>query len=491
MTYRGLSARRAAYWVLLALLLTAGGFLLFFNLDGAALSDCDEARHGVSAYEMLQSGDYVVTTFDGEPDYWNLKPPLSEYLILLGYQLFGFGATGLRFYSALSVMLMMLILSLWLKRRYGGVASLTALLVLLGCEWVYGHHFGRAGDADALMMLFYVIAMLFMLESGRDVRMLYGSAICFGLAFLSKSWHAAMIPATCFAYVCVTGQIRKLRVKNYLLLILLGVLLILPWAVARYLRDGWAFFEKMLMIDVAKRASTVLESHEGGPLYYVAFLLSSPAMVAGGALCLGALIWKLLGRRRLTKDQWGVLVWFAVPVVLYSLCVSKLAWYVYICAPALAVGFGMSCQRIASASPRVGKGLAARIACVTVASAALVYCAVGNWQAVSAQNVGDRYQRLLTEYFDRETDPGARIYIQYESENNYYEVDYRSWVQDDRLCAMFAGDLQCMNGGIDAFCEEEEHAYLICHDVGMDWDILGEYPLIYEDGPLMLVENLN
>ena len=62
------------YWVLLAALLTAGGFLLFTNLGEATISDCDEARHGVNAYEMMQSGDYVVTTYRGHTDYWNLKP---------------------------------------------------------------------------------------------------------------------------------------------------------------------------------------------------------------------------------------------------------------------------------------------------------------------------------------------------------------------------------------------------------------------------------
>ena len=56
---------------------------------------------------------------------------------------------------------------------------------------------------------------------------------------------------------------------------------------------------------------------------------------------------------------------------------------------------------------------------------------------------------------------------------------------------MLAGDLVCVNGGIEAFCQEQERAYLICHDVGMDWDILGEYPVLYEDGPIMLLENLN
>lgn len=69
----------ALYWVLLLALLTAGGFLLFTNLGETGISDCDEARHGINAYEMMQSGDYVVTTYRGEPDYWNLKPPLTDY----------------------------------------------------------------------------------------------------------------------------------------------------------------------------------------------------------------------------------------------------------------------------------------------------------------------------------------------------------------------------------------------------------------------------
>ena len=53
----------ALYWVLLLALLTAGGFLLFTNLGETGISDCDEARHGINAYEMMQSGDYVVTTY--------------------------------------------------------------------------------------------------------------------------------------------------------------------------------------------------------------------------------------------------------------------------------------------------------------------------------------------------------------------------------------------------------------------------------------------
>ena len=261
--------QEALYWVLLLALLTAGGFLLFTNLGETGISDCDEARHGINAYEMMQSGDYVVTTYRGEPDYWNLKPPLTDYCIMLGYRIFGYNALGLRFYSVLSMMLTMIVLALWTRRRYGRIASLCTQLMLLGCGLIYGPHFARFGDADAQMLLFYVVAMICMLESRGKPRLLYGTALCFGLAFMSKSWHAALIPVTCLMYLVVTGEIRRLKPRHYLGLIFFGLLPIAPWAIARYQRDGMAFFEKMLSIDVVKRATTVHEDHRGGAGYYV------------------------------------------------------------------------------------------------------------------------------------------------------------------------------------------------------------------------------
>ena len=54
---------------------------------------------------MLWNEEPVVSTWQYEPDYWNLKPPLSEWFIMLGCRIFGFNAWGLRFYSALSIFL--------------------------------------------------------------------------------------------------------------------------------------------------------------------------------------------------------------------------------------------------------------------------------------------------------------------------------------------------------------------------------------------------
>lgn len=39
---------------------------------------------------MIQNDDYLVHTYEGELDYWNLKPPFSYWVVALGYRLFGY-----------------------------------------------------------------------------------------------------------------------------------------------------------------------------------------------------------------------------------------------------------------------------------------------------------------------------------------------------------------------------------------------------------------
>lgn len=482
--------RKGIYWVLLAVLLTAGGFLLFTQLGAAPINECDEARHGVNAYEMLQSGDYLVSTYRGETDYWNLKPPLSLYSIILGFQLFGFNTFGLRFYSAASMLLTMAVLALWMKRRYGSAASLGTLSFLLACSMIYGPHFARFGDADAQMVLFYTIGMLCMLESPKNLRWLYGSAVCFGLAFMSKSWHAALIPVTCFLYVCVTGLIKKLNWKQYLLLLFWGLLPVAPWAVARYLHDGMAFFGPMFTKDIVARATTVHETHfgDGTVLHYVRVLFREPVVVLAAIGIACALLWKLVKRSRLNADHLGVALWMLTPLAFFSVCVSKLDWYIFPCLPALAVGLGMALGVLLRTVK--GRSMLPRLICAVLVFGMMGNWAWSNWLSVSGEPGHNRYQTMISEYFDRDMDSGERIYIQYESKNAYSSSnDFRVWVQDDVLNAQLTGDLVCLDGGIDAFLEEEEHAYLICHDVGMDWTLLEEYPILSEDGPVMLLEN--
>jgi len=73
---------RATYlntWLQTGLL---GVLILLFTWHVATpvLQLWDEARLAVNATEMLQSGDWLVTRYDGSSDLWNTKPPLLIWL---------------------------------------------------------------------------------------------------------------------------------------------------------------------------------------------------------------------------------------------------------------------------------------------------------------------------------------------------------------------------------------------------------------------------
>jgi 4-amino-4-deoxy-L-arabinose transferase-like glycosyltransferase len=241
-------------WIFAAVfivLILCSSFLLFDKLDVHYMHYYDEHFYGLNAYEMIQSNDYVVHTYMGAVNDNNTKPPFGLWLIALSYKLFGFSLFSMRAQSALMMLLSQIILGLWARKRFGNIAGLTAMAMLIGTQAVYGFHFARFGDLDALYQLFFMIAMLCMIDSKRDFRRLYLSAAFCGFAYLTKSWHAFAIAVTCAVYLLITGRIRELTVKRILLLFASFLAVVLPWAIVRVARDGFTLFEQSIGIQVA------------------------------------------------------------------------------------------------------------------------------------------------------------------------------------------------------------------------------------------------
>ncbi|MCL1854483.1 MAG: glycosyltransferase family 39 protein [Clostridia bacterium] len=469
--------KRWMYWVLWGILLGIGAVLLFVKIQDHAVALYDEARHGINAYEMYQRQDGLVNTYGWKPDYVNLKPPYSFWAIMGGYALFGFNSLALRYYSALSMLLTMLIVSLWVKKRYGPMASLIALAFFLADRMVYTDHFSRAGDADALYVLLYTAGMLCMLDSPRNIRRLYGSAFCFGLAFMTKSYHAALIPLTCLLYLCMTRQIKKIKIKNYLLLIGFGLLPVVPWAIARYFRDGFAFLGQMFATDVVER-TTVIQSDD--LLFYFKELTASPISIMGFLLCGGLLFSRWASRNaddlRASPDERtsgaiGLALWVFIPPVLFTFFSFKVWWYAFPSFPGLYAAGGIAAAALyRSISP---KRLARASAAVAV-MVLLVYTGINLVRILNTQNT-NTYQRVIGELLEREADSGAHVYIQ-------YDETLSQWSDADRLCAMWAGDALCLDGGAKAFQEDEEGGLLFVNKEGFDDSLLEFYPIVAETG---------
>src|SRR4051794_21745173 len=120
MRNKGMLQHRLAHY---GLLLGVGALMFLPNLGGPSLWDLDEGRNATAAREMLESGNWVVPTFNGSLR--SDKPVLLYWLQMTCYAAFGVNEFAARFPSALASLLTVL-LTYELGRRM--FSSLTGLL---------------------------------------------------------------------------------------------------------------------------------------------------------------------------------------------------------------------------------------------------------------------------------------------------------------------------------------------------------------------------
>ena len=243
---------------------------LFLNLGSLPILNWDEARHGLTAAEMLRNNDFIRTTYLSQTDYWNLKPPLGSILTALSYKIFGFSAFAMRFPSALAAFLSVIFSMLLAFRRTGKTAALTAGLVLTSAFAFIEVHSGRSGDFDAGLVLLYVLTAYFLDKTVEKPYNLVFCGLTVALAFLLKSF--AFMPLALIV-VCYFFLMRLYRQPRSLYWMAGGLLAFLVpvgfWILARYHVDGTEFFSRMVSYDLLKRSSEAIEGHSASILFYL------------------------------------------------------------------------------------------------------------------------------------------------------------------------------------------------------------------------------
>lgn len=452
------------YFICFTLLAALTAFLCFRCLGVASIDSWDEARHGISAYEMMQSGNYLVNTWLGEPDYWNVKPPLSFWSVAAGFALFGYTALGLRFFSALFYFLTVVCTG-WFARRYGALASLLTMAFLAANYYPFKAHLARAGDADSLYLLLFTLAMLAMLKVREQQRWLYVCGLCFSLAFLTKSFHAGMIAAVGGLFLLLTGELKKMTPRIWAGFLASALLPALLWGILRWQYDGSTFFRSMYEADLAGRtASGGLEGHGFPFTFYLDSIFwnfdyiygALSLIVLSGILVL--LIRPLSAEKILSgADRTGILLWLFVPLLGFSLVSTKLMWYVYPCILPLCLLAGIFLSRLLSTlsrRPRAG------LFCLLLTGAVTLSFIWTNY----ADNVrgarSNDLQTFIREQFTRDDAlTGATVYL--DAYDPFLYANTTGWEQNMRLLAMLEGDLDCRDGGAPAFLETDESCLLI------------------------------
>ncbi len=377
--------RRYRLCTLLVLAVMAAN--VFLRLSSTSISNSDEARYGVSAYEMLQSRSFLVTTYARQPEYWNLKPPLGYWLIALSYRLFGYSPFALRLPSAIFGLLVVAG-TMAFARRWGNrrLAILSGLIVATAFGFLSSHG-ARSGDLDAALTFLLLLAAMQLPPLARQPRRVVTFAAILAGAFLLKSFAILPMIVVAGAWAAWSGAWRRVKPRDLLLAALLFAGLVAAWAVARWRADGTAYFlVRMLREDLFLRSTRIIDHTTYSPFGYLTAFFDrfAPwplAMLAAAGLALarrrragasrdpgdpspGKRRASPLARRMRRGVLPLLLLWVGVPLVLFSLSRTQHHWYlhpVYPAAAMLAALSVLSLLRAVPAGPRRSAALAALV----------------------------------------------------------------------------------------------------------------------------------
>lgn len=472
----GTPSREILFRCLLGAFLVVTLVALFGALGRTEVCHTDEATYGVNAYEMLKTGSFWAHSLRYKLDYYNSKPPLLLWFIMLGYRIFGYNPLGLRFFSAVFGLLTCIISIAFALDSGGKMKALLFAAFFPACGQLFRYHMLRTGDADSIFVFFVMVGIvaLYLARRSPDWLLLFGAAV--GLGFMTKSSHVLTLLAVGFLYI--PAMVKHYGIKKAFLRYLgaAGVCaaIILPWAVIRYRLDGLAFFKAMFIGETTGRVRSNLGNSLQEYLAYGLQLIREPVCLISILLILSAIITaairkdinkKNLLRLVLAVDDKGASVFLeiclaAVTIFLFSALKAVLDWYIYPAyIPLMLLGAD-------SAVYLFSRAKASRLwyAALLLSSAALAVLNIQKYPWVSSG--GSPRIALysdLTELSEKDITGlrGRRAYI----ENSFNIAKPRDiWEHDNIFYAYATLDLLCCDGGVEGFLADEDSDALLILD---------------------------
>ena len=318
---------------------------LTFRLGSEIVTEWDESLYAITAWEAVEYGRWIGTTFLGSLDYYNSKPPLNVWLIGLAFEAFGPSLVSLRLTSVIAAWLTVAVLQEWTRRCFGPAVALMAGLVLSTSFGFLYVHSGRSGNPDALLALLILLTVVTLWAARQNPWRRAWLGPIAAAVFLLKG-PAVLMPLTIIVGAeCAYRRRKGTEWRADLAAVLLFLSPIAIWAIARWQVDGWLFFKHMLANDLVGVSTRVLDGHRGSPLYYANVLQKNHYdwLAAGVLSCLlapfswSALRTSVIGSRR-DGVKAVIAIWVAVVVLIPTAMQTKLPWYLNSFYPAFALG---------------------------------------------------------------------------------------------------------------------------------------------------------
>jgi len=240
------------------------------------LIDRDEPHFAEASREMLQSGNFIVPTFNHAPRY--NKPPLIYWCQAVSFTLFGENAFAARLPSLLATAGTAVLLLAWGVEFSGVCVGMIAGLAYAFCLQTVQQ--GRVATADALLIFFMTLTafagwkLIVHPPASRGARTYFWDtflALGFAGGFLAKG-PEALLPLLPLLFSA--RSVRRGAVPELIVNFLLGLLIVLFWAIPAWIMTQGDYWRAGLSEGIGQRAVTGLQGH--GPStfrWYFASLL--------------------------------------------------------------------------------------------------------------------------------------------------------------------------------------------------------------------------
>ncbi|MEM1393974.1 MAG: glycosyltransferase family 39 protein [Cyanobacteria bacterium P01_D01_bin.116] len=332
--YRRMDKRIDRIWIVV--LLVASVILFTIHLGDLPLRDWDEGTVAQVARELKRapSGEmrWLFPTIGGEP--YHNKPPLIHLMIAWAYQLGGVNEWTTRLPGAiLTALSVPFLYSIGREIFHQRICAVYSALVFLTMLPVVRH--GRLAMLDGAAVCFFMIMLLCVLRSRRNLRYCLGIGIGFALICLTKSILGILLGTVAMIYLFWDTP-RLLTSKYIWMGMFIGAVPVAFWYGAQWLHYGHNFVNTGVMNQSFSRIWNSVEGHSGPPWYYLLeickytwpWLIFVPASLR--------FAWE---NRNLSWAKL-VLVWFGVYLIAISVMGTKLPWYVFPIYPSIALMIG-------------------------------------------------------------------------------------------------------------------------------------------------------
>ena len=299
--------------------------IFFVNLD-AIMVNIMEARNFITAREIVNSGNWILTTLNGEPRYE--KPPLPTWLTAISALILGFdNLVALRIPAALiSTLLVVYFYKLGEvftnNKKYSFVSSLiltTSFFIIFS---------GRNGQWDIfthgfMIVSIYQLFLFFSFENKKYQRAII-AALFFGFSFMSKgpvSLYTLLLPfIISYGFTFKFKEIKQ-RIVPLTLFLIIGFVVSAWWYIYTYYTDP------ITVSEITSKETNNWTSYEIKPFYYYWGFFTQSGVWSIMALI--GLLYPYLKNKVSNKRAYKfTFLWTIISLVLLSIIPEKKSRYV-------------------------------------------------------------------------------------------------------------------------------------------------------------------